>query len=120
MIKRKAEYVKTNECSDKGFGDFVAVNMLANTELPPNVRFAGIITVKPGERISYHQHNGDSAIYHILEGYGEYTEEGMKAVIEAGDTAVAYDGQMHGIKNIGDSELKFIAFVTDSINPYAI
>ena len=96
-------------------GDNSAATLFRIIEKPEELygkgRLFSIVTVDPGEEISYHQHVGDGEYYHILSGEGRYNENGRMTVLHEGDTAFCPDGEWHGIRNEGEELLVFIALI---------
>lgn len=68
--------------------------------------------ISVGGSIGVHEHVGEQEVYHITEGRGEYTDDGEVYEVHAGDTLICKDGSSHGIKNIGQGELKYTALIT--------
>ena len=68
--------------------------------------------ISVGGSIGVHEHKGEQEVYHITEGKGEYTDNGEVYEVGVGDTLACFDGGSHGIKNIGDCELKYTALIT--------
>ncbi len=85
--------------------------LLEGPQLGGNKLFARI-TMEPGWERSFHMHHGEAETYHIVSGTCEYNDNGTMRVLHAGDTAYCGDGEGHGIRNIGDDELAFIALIT--------
>lgn len=69
------------------------------------------ITLEPGCAIGYHQHVGDCEAYYILEGKALYNDDGEEFEIGAGDSTFCEEGHWHGIKNIGEGNVRFIALI---------
>jgi quercetin dioxygenase-like cupin family protein len=72
------------------------------------------ITVPAGSAMGYHQHVGDFEIYYILEGEGEYNDNGNPVPARPGDVFLCRDGEWHSIKNVGDADLAFVALIVKS------
>ena len=47
----------------------------------------------------------------MLTGKGLYTDDDKQYEIEAGDVVFCEDGHGHGLKNIGDVDISFVALV---------
>ncbi|MDR2800417.1 MAG: cupin domain-containing protein [Desulfovibrio sp.] len=65
----------------------------------------------PGASIGVHQHAGDCEVYYMLKGKALLTDNGNPAEIGPGDVNFCQDGGTHGIENIGDTDLEFIAII---------
>ena len=77
----------------------------------------GIITfakasLAPGAEVGYHIHTGDDEAYYFLSGVGEYNDNGKVVTVGAGDFTYTNNGEGHGIKNVGEESLEFIALIT--------
>jgi len=67
--------------------------------------------VPPGEEVVAHWHPNSDDIWVILAGEGEYyLGDGTTYTIQAGMVAVAFKGQIHGVKAKGSEPLIFVAF----------
>lgn len=65
--------------------------------------------------IGYHQHINEAEAYFIVSGTGEFTgNDGFKKQVSSGDLCLIEKGQSHGLKNIGNQPLSFIAIVYNS------
>ena len=78
-------------------------------KLPQSVGALARATLAPGAEVGYHVHDTDSEVYYFLSGVGEYTEGDTHYRVGPGDASYTAIGEGHGIKNIGESELVFIA-----------
>lgn len=80
--------------------DLENIYMLANVVLPK------------GTSIGYHLHDKDSEIYHVIKGKGLFIDENKEEhIVHKNDCCVIKKGQSHGIENIGDEDLEFIAIL---------
>jgi mannose-6-phosphate isomerase-like protein (cupin superfamily) len=67
----------------------------------------GVAKLAPGERLHEHRHE-QAEVYYVLEGTGEVTIDGTKSPVEV-DTPVFIPGNaVHGIRNTGSHELRFV------------
>jgi quercetin dioxygenase-like cupin family protein len=97
-----------------GEGQYLRERFAEGEDLGKAVRTFAKITVKPGTRMGYHQHVGDFEIYYILEGEGEYNDNGNPVPARPGDVFLCRDGEWHSIKNVGDADLAFVALIVKS------
>lgn len=113
MIRRSHE--KTVEHHEHKFGadGFITVRKLINgaEELNGKGHIFAHTTVLPGSGIGYHVHNGDTEIYYVYSGKGEYNDNGRITTVEAGDVTFTPSGCGHGITCIGDEPLELIALI---------
>ena len=63
----------------------------------------------PGCSLGYHEHHNESETYYILSGKGIYSDNGTLRMVQAGDVTFTPDGKGHGLTNIGDEDLVFMA-----------
>ena len=80
-------------------------------ELSGKGRLFNHVYIEPGVSLGWHIHKGDSEIYYILKGDGEYSDNGNIIDVHAGDVTIVFDGEGHSIKNIGDETLEMIALI---------
>ena len=69
------------------------------------------ITLEPGSSIGYHVHHGESETYFILQGEGEYNDNGALRGVREGDVTYTSDGCGHALKNTGKENLVFMALI---------
>lgn len=70
------------------------------------------VVLKPGSKTPLHKHEGTFEALYILAGLGLVDDNGNAQQVCAGDVAFTNDGESHGIENIGDTDLEYIALVT--------
>ena len=95
----------------RGNGEIEIKHLLTSKELRSKCKMFAIVTIPPGRGIAYHQHSGNSETYHILQGKAKYNDNGNEKIVGVGETTFCPDGEKHGIENIGDEDLKFIALI---------
>ena len=61
--------------------------------------------------ISYHEHRGETEVYHILSGEGLYQDNDKTYPVEAEMTTFCEDGNGHAISCKGDEPLVFLAMI---------
>lgn len=93
----------------EGKGEYTSV--IPEGELKDELKFFNKISLEPGASIGIHAHQGNYEIYYILEGEAEIHDDGEDVRVGAGSSNICADGKKHGIKNIGDSPLVFIACI---------
>jgi len=57
-----------------------------------------------------HKHDGEEAFY-VLKGVGEVTIENESFKVEAGSSMFLPPGEPHGIRNIGNTPLKYMIII---------
>ena len=112
MIRRKDEQAVEFKCIRNGIGETEMHKLLNGAdEMFGKGRMFNLMTIKPGNSIGEHAHNGDNEVFYFISGTGEYTDDGTVATVGTGDVAVCLDGHSHALRNTGDEPLKFIALI---------
>lgn len=112
MFKKAAEMGVTLEPNLKGGRDTTrVVDILTKEEMAGTGRLFGVSIIPVGGSIGYHQHTGDFEVYYILSGKARVTLDGQVRELGPGDMTMCEDGHTHGIENIGDEELRYIAVI---------
>lgn len=97
-----------------GKGEVQITYLLPQNQPTENCQMFASVVIPPGASLGYHPHKGNSETYHILNGKGLYTDNGKTYEVGVGDTTFCSDGESHGIENIGDEDLNFIALIIKS------
>jgi len=103
------QIVKTNMMG--GNGDIIIRQFLKEEDAYGTGRMFAEFTIKPGNSIGYHTHNGEFENLYVLEGSAKLTQNGEEYILQKGDAALCKDGDSHGIENNGDVDLKLIAII---------
>ncbi len=112
MLRKYSEMKrKTFENKWGGQGIQEVIHILNPDEMHGKGRLFADNFLPPGASVGLHPHNGDMEAYFFLEGRGLYTADGEEYEVEAGDVTVVDDHHEHGIRNIGDTPLRFIALI---------
>ncbi len=74
-------------------------------------RLFSVATIPPGSSIGTHDHVGEFEIYYVLEGTVNVADNGLPAVLNAGDCMICRDGDNHSIENASDREAKVLFLV---------
>jgi len=64
--------------------------------------------VQPQQTTAAHFHKKTEEIYFILKGTGEMRLDDRYFIVEKSDSVLISPGQVHSIKNIGDTKLRFL------------
>ncbi|MEI7441505.1 MAG: phosphomannose isomerase type II C-terminal cupin domain, partial [bacterium] len=67
-----------------------------------------LISVWPGQRLSYQSHNHRREHWIIVEGEGEFTLNGEKRSVKSGDHLFIPLGAKHRIANNSQAKLEFV------------
>lgn len=94
-------------------GHYFRERLAEGDAIAPHVKTFAKITVPAGTAMGYHKHEDDQEIYYILKGTGEYNDNGTILPLAAGDVFHCPAGCSHCISNTGDSDLEFIALITE-------
>lgn len=65
--------------------------------------------LNPREKVGFHIHTNESEIYYVISGKALYDDNGEKIEIESGTVTYTPAGSGHGIENIGQEMLEFMA-----------
>lgn len=112
MVKniKECSVDKINGLKD-GNGITTVINIHEKEDFNEKGRLYGVSIIEVGGSIGYHTHDGDQETYFILEGKGEYNDNGKICVIGPGDVTICKNGDSHGLKNIGDVDLRYMALI---------
>lgn len=112
MIKKAKELRIKEEPNLKGGRDTVKIiNFLEEKDSNGVGRLFGVSTIPVGGSIGYHEHKGDNETYYILKGTAKVCDNGKDEILGPGDCMVCFDGNFHGIENIGDCDLEFVSLI---------
>ena len=112
MIRRKSDLntvIKENWRGGPGKGSMTEI--ATREEMLDNGRVFGIMTFEPGCGIGIHKHEWEMEAYYIIDGNGEYYDNGKLFKVDAGDVTICNPGEEHGITNTGDTVMHVVALV---------
>ena len=79
------------------------------------LRFIDLSVLAPGADIGVHTHADDNEeLYVVVEGRGLMSLDGDRFEVQPGDVILNRAGGSHGLKNIGDSELRIVVVEVDA------
>ncbi len=110
IIKKNERTVTEIKNLMAGIGTIKKHEILAKEDLQSGRLYAKM-TIKVGDSIGKHTHNGESETYFILKGTAMVNDNGTKKNITEGDISVTKSGEFHSIENIGADDLEFIALI---------
>lgn len=113
MVRSKDD-IKSESFEHKFGGDgFITVDSLNENdeELNNKGRVFAHTTLGPGCSIGYHEHHGESEIYYIASGSGEFNDNGNIVPVQAGDVTYTFSGMGHGIRNTGSAPMELVALI---------
>ena len=98
----------------KGRGEIFITHLLTPAEMVGKCAMFAKVRVPAGCSLNVHKHVGNNETYHILQGTATYTDNGKTYTVKAGDTTFCADGDTHGIENVGNEDLIFIALIINT------
>ncbi len=98
----------------KGKGELTITHLLTPKELTDKCEMFAKVTIPVGASLDIHSHIGNTETYYIIQGEGLYNDNGKDMKIGVGTTTFCADGEKHGIENIGNEDLIFIALIINS------
>ena len=108
MIEQNAVAAK------KGKGEIFITHLLTPKEMVGKCAMFASVRIPVGASLNVHKHVDNNETYYILQGTGLYTDNGTTYTVKAGDTTFCADGDTHGIENVGDDDLIFIALIINT------
>lgn len=85
--------------------------LLPNECLKEQATMYAKVTLDVGAAIGCHTHTDDSESYYILQGMAKYIDNGIEHILNVGACTYTPKGGTHGIENIGNEPLIFIALI---------
>jgi len=111
MIKTKEQLAITTEFNEQGIEKMFLSDLSDFQGKNKKLRMFSLAELKSGEEVEFHVHNGEFESYYIISGKGLYDDNGERIEVNPGTVTFTPSGSGHGIKNIGDDVLSFIALV---------
>ena len=111
MIKKRDELNVVSETNANGKESLFLADLSDFEGKNPNLRMFSHASLMPGESVDYHVHNGEFESYYIMSGVGLYNDNGKEMVVHPGTVTFTPSGEGHGIKNVGNISLEFIALI---------
>ena len=94
-----------------GKGHVIIKDLLGEKELNGKCRMYAEVTVEPGCSLGYHEHHGESETFYILQGFGDFGDNGTVRQVKPGDVTFTPSGSGHALVNTGVSNLIFMALI---------
>ena len=91
--------------------DITIKRIIEGEKLENKVGLFSDVIIHPGKELAYHEHHGETETYYVLSGEGEYNDNGTKLKVKEGDILYCPDGNGHGMKCLGDEDIRFIALI---------
>lgn len=110
MISRR-EFQRT-EVREKMRGGNGQVTMRALIEgLPKGTRLFSALTLRPGDSIGYHTHEGETEYYYFVQGLARVSDNGELFTVSAGDAMCTPSCHGHSVENVGDEDVVLVAVI---------
>lgn len=103
--------IRREEHMAGGNGHVIIKELLDAEQLNGKCGLYAQVTLEPGCSLGYHEHHGESETYYILQGQGEYNDNGTYRPVKSGDITFTPDNHGHGLANIGNTDLVFMALI---------
>ncbi|MBQ9663970.1 MAG: cupin domain-containing protein [Oscillospiraceae bacterium] len=112
MVRKNADakYVQKKMFDGDGMAKMRLI-LETNEEMYNKGRVFNHLYLEPGCEVGWHIHHGDGETYYILNGQGEYNDNGTLVTVGPGDVTFVDDGEGHSLKNNGDETLEAIALI---------
>lgn len=94
-----------------GSGKIAGYRYLSAEEMKNKTTGFYVNELMPESEIGFHQHVGNEEIYFILSGKAIVNDNGNEVIVGPGDLVFTQSGEYHGMKNIGEEKLRFVAFI---------
>lgn len=94
-----------------GQGQVTLNKLLSLEQMDNKARMFAHVVIAKNSSIGYHEHVNESETYYILKGKGLYQDDGKEYEVNPGDVTFCGSHHHHGIQNIGDEDLEFIALI---------
>jgi len=86
-------------------------HLAARDEMSGGVKAYLRIVMRPGREVGFHQHKGETEVFHILSGEGEINDNGTLVRVAAGDVIVTPLDGGHAFRNTGNEDFVFTALI---------
>lgn len=110
FLNKELEF-KKNERAKGGEGYALFKSLIPAELMGGKGRLFNHCRLEKNCEVGYHVHEGDTETYYILKGEAEYNDNGVMRKLYPGDVSFTASGEGHGIKNLGDEPLEFIALI---------
>ncbi|MCR5833390.1 MAG: cupin domain-containing protein [Selenomonadaceae bacterium] len=97
-----------------GKGEIYITHLLTQNEMIGKCGMFAKVRIPVGASLGVHKHEGTTETYYLLQGTALYTDNDKTYEVKAGTTTFCADGDIHGIENIGDEDLIFMALIINT------
>jgi mannose-6-phosphate isomerase-like protein (cupin superfamily) len=88
--------------------------LLEESQMHGKAKVFARVALRPDSMAPLHKHEGSFEAFYILAGRGLVDDNGTVAEVKVGDVVFTNDGESHSIKNIGETDLEYIALVVNT------
>lgn len=113
IIKEQDTRKVTSEKPRGGHGLIHGMEYLVGDQITNKVKIVMANDLEVGAMIGEHSHMDDEEFYYIISGSGKVIDDGIEKIVGAGDLVYTASGHSHSLENIGDTKLKFLAFIVE-------
>ncbi len=112
MIIKKGERPTQVRQAMRGGGGSVFFRDLVPAEaMPCKTRLLSELTLKKGDSVGQHGHEGEAEIFYILSGTATVLDGGVEKLLNAGDVAITDGNAPHALANNHDTDLVVLAMI---------
>lgn len=112
MIIKKEDVDLTEQIKPRGgTGIIKSLSYLKNEDLNNAMHGFNVMELEVNSSIGFHQHIGNEEIYFIISGKGLVQDNDKEEEVTTGDLIYTAHQSYHGLKNIGNKPLIFVAFI---------
>ena len=111
LITKSGRPIRRLKNVQGGSGEITLHDLATPETLPKNIRVLSYITLRPGESVGDHHHGSEAEVYHCIQGEGQVRDGDGRIEVAPGDTVVLPAGTLHGLRNMGLSDLVILALV---------
>ena len=108
----RSEHLRVEQRTGERLG--TSTKLLEEAQMHGEAKVFARVALRPGSMAPLHKHEGSFEAFYILAGKGEVNDNGVTAQVKLGDVMFTDDGESHSIKNIGDTDLEYIALVVNT------
>lgn len=74
-------------------------------------RLFSLLMIQPGESIGWHVHEDEAETFYVVNGVGEFNDNGEVHTLFPGDILHTPAGHGHAVTNTGDDVLEFVGMI---------
>ena len=114
MIIKECDTQKITSKNPRGGHGFIhGMQYLIGGQITNKIKIVMANDLEIGAMIGEHSHIEDEEFYYIISGSGKVIDNGIEKMVESGDLVYTGSGYSHSLENVGDTKLKFLAFIIE-------